>query len=112
MNFEDTLNPLISQLKVLKKDDNAAPFFDHMSGGFIWSDEKLRRLNVKEMGCMRAVFRYRTSLIVQEADLRFESLWHELRKRFPDWIGFDPARCSPRDDLISQYREIKMKPII
>lgn len=111
MNFADFLEPLIVKFKVLQKDDKATPFFDHMSGAFIWSDEKVRGLDVNEMGCLRAIFRYRTSLIVRESDTRFQSLWAELKQKYPDWIGFDPARCSPNEDLVACYREIRRIPV-
>lgn len=112
MNFNEFLNPLIVRLKMLKKDENAAPFFDHMSGAFIWSDEKVHGLSVNEMGCLRAIFRYRTNLIVQGEDNRFESVWIELQDKYPNWIGFSPERCSPDDVLLSRYQEIRSKPII
>lgn len=104
MNFNDSLDSLIVELRTLEKDNNASPFFDHTSGAFIWSDEKVRGLGANEMGCLRAIFRYRTSLIVHEPDPRFESLWADLKGKYPDRIGFDPARCSPNDDLVKRYR--------
>jgi hypothetical protein len=112
MNFSDFLDPLVIRLKTLQKDSSAVPFFDQMSGAFIWSDEKLRGLPTNEMGCLRAIFRYRTSIIVQESDPRFQSLWADLKEKYPDWIGFDPTRCSPNDDLICRYKEIRQKPVI
>jgi len=112
MNFSDFLDSLIVQLKILKKDSSAVPFFDLMSGGFIWSDEKLRGLPTNEMGCLRAIFRYRTSLIVQEPDTRFQSLWSDLKDKYPEWIGFNPSRCLPNEDLVARYRESRRKPVI
>jgi hypothetical protein len=112
MNFRDYLDSLIVRLKTLRKDDKATPFFDQMSGAFIWSDEKVDGVTVEEMGCMRAINRYRTSLIVQESDLRFQSLWEEFRAKYPDWIGFDPVRCSPNRDLQFRYKEIRNNPEI
>ena len=111
MNFNEFLNPLIVRLRMSRKDTNASPFFDQMSGAFIWSDEKVHGLSVNEMGCLRAIFRYRTNLIVQEEDKRFESLWIELKEKCPNWIGFSPERCSPNDSLQSRYQEIRKKPI-
>ncbi len=56
MNFSDFLDPLIIRLKTLEKDSNAVPFFDQMSGAFIWSDEKLRELPTNEMGCLPVLY--------------------------------------------------------
>ena len=100
------------RLKMTQKDKNATLFFDLMSGAFIWTDEPVHGLNKYEMGCLRGIFRYRTSLIVQELDERFKSLWDELKNKYPDWIGFDPERCSPSQELTSRYREERSKPIL
>lgn len=112
MNYNELLEPLIARFKTLHRDSNAVPFFDCMSGAFIWSDEKLRGLSVDEMGCLRAIFRYRTNLIVQGDDKRFESLWADLKEKYPAWIGFSPDRCSPNDDLLVRYQEIRNKPTL
>lgn len=47
MNFKDFLDPLIVRLKTSQKDKNATPFFDLMSGAFIWSDEKILGVECK-----------------------------------------------------------------
>jgi hypothetical protein len=105
IKLEDFLDVLIPHPKTLKKHKNAEPFHDLVSGGFIWSDERLYGLSVYSMGCLRAVFRYRTSLIVQEPDERFASLWNALREKCPEWIGFHSERCSPNQTLAERYRE-------
>jgi hypothetical protein len=90
---------------------DAKPFLELMSDGFVWSDEKLHGLSVEDMGALRAVYRFRTSLITQIADSRFENIWNELRKACPEWIGFDPSRCSPNEELLSLYlKNKKMSP--
>ena len=111
MNFSDHLNSLIIKLKTQQVDSEATPFYDLMSGAFIWSDEKVHGLGVNEMGCLRAICRYRTSLIVQEVDKRFEFLWNEFKQKYPEWIGFRLERCSPNETLTAQYREIRKKPL-
>jgi|ERR1700738_634822 hypothetical protein len=102
---------MIPHLKSLQNDENADVFYDYMSGGFIWTDEKVRGLNVNQMGCLRAIFRFRTSIVVQEADERFRRIWNALRGKYPQWIGFAPQRCSPNDALARRYREVNKAPI-
>ena len=104
MKPEDFLDALIVHLKTLQKDENARFFYDLMSGAFIWEDEKLYGLKTGELGCLRAIFRYRTSLITQELDERFASLWNALREKYPEWIGFAPERCSPDQSFAECYR--------
>jgi len=110
--FNEFLDSVIARLKETQKDKDAYPFFDHMSGAFIWSDERILGLKGYEMGCLRAIFRYRTNLIVQEDDKRFESLWADLKAKYPDWIGFSPERCSPNHVLLARYKEIRSKPLV
>lgn len=112
VRLNDFLDPLILKLKRQKLDKDASFICDVMSGGFIWSDERIPGLKRNETGCLKAIFRYRTNLIVQENDYRFEALWDELKKKYPEWIGFDPSRCSPREELQLQYRKIKNKPLL
>ncbi len=106
MDLIDHLDCLIPHLKLLSKNELAEPFFDTMSGGFVWSDEKIKGLEKYEMGCLRAIFRYRTSIIIGEPDQRFEEIWEKLKVGLPEWIGFDPERCSPRSDLIEEYFKV------
>jgi hypothetical protein len=105
-----SLKGLAAQLRLQKRVPDAEPFLDLMSDGFVWSDERLHGLSVEEMGGLRAIFRFRTSLITGLADSRFENLWNELRKICPEWIGFDVSRCSPNETLAARYRSSKRKP--
>jgi hypothetical protein len=68
MKLIDLLDSLIPHLTTLEKDENAEPFYELMSVAFIWSDEKVRGLNVNEMSCLGAILRYRTSLVVGDRD--------------------------------------------
>jgi hypothetical protein len=109
MKLDDFLDLLIPHLKTLQKDENAEPFYELMSGAFIWEDEKVRGLNTYELGCLRGIFRYRTSLISREPDERFASLWNALREKYPNWIGLAPERCSPNDAFVERYRKEREK---
>ena len=94
MKFEDHLDSLVPILARLTQDPAATVFYDQMSAALVWSDEALSEgLSAEQMGCLRALFRFRTSLIDGEPDRRFENLWNTLKAKCPLWIGFDPHRC-------------------
>src|ERR1017187_6856383 len=99
MNPEDHLDSLVSKLRILKRDVSAGIFFDLMIGALVWTDEKITDLTAEEMGCLRAIFRFRTSIIANEPDERFRNLWNRLRAAYPEWIGFDPPRCQADENL-------------
>src|SRR5258707_8470723 len=108
MNFEKYLGSLVPALADLKLDPSAKPFYDIMSGGLIWSDEKLPLgLSAEQLGCLRAVFRFRTSLIEGTPDSRFQTLWNVLKERCPGWIGFAPSRCSPTLELRETLHKLR-----
>ena len=102
-----SLKPVADQLRLQRMAPDAEPFLELMSDGFVWSDERLHGLGTDEMGVLRAIFRFRTSLIAQQPDSRFEDLWNALREICPEWIGFDPSRCSPNATLTSLYQKGK-----
>jgi hypothetical protein len=78
-------------------DPNAVPFFDLMSGGLVWSDE--RQANVRAVWALRPLWMYRTSVLLGVPDTRHSALWQEAQRIVPDWIGFHPARCTPSPEL-------------
>src|SRR5215813_628912 len=99
MNFEKQLDSLIPMLLKLKRDPSSEPFYDMMSDALVWEDEMLfAGLSAEQMGCLRTIFRYRTSLIVGSPDQRFQQLWKLLTAKCPQWIGFSPSRCTPSDE--------------
>jgi hypothetical protein len=107
MNFEDYLDSLIPKLRISKRDISAKVFYDLMSGALIWSDEKIAGLPPEEMGCLRAIFRFRTSIITSEPDERFRNLWNKFRAAYPEWIGFDLSRCRADEGLSKLYHQRK-----
>ena len=108
MNFENQLDSLVPLLGRLNLDPEADVMLDMMSGGLVWEDEQLfEGLSVEQMGCLRAIFYFRTSLILGKHDQSIEQLWKKLRLRCPQWIGFAPSRCEPSADLIRLYERLK-----
>jgi hypothetical protein len=107
MKFEDSLDSLVRRLCTVTVDPSAEVVYDLMSGALIWSDEKISGLTAEEMGCLRAVLRYRTSLIVGQPDERFRDLWAELNVKYPEWIGFSVDRCQSSEALLKLYSKHK-----
>jgi hypothetical protein len=107
IDFQDHLDGLIVKLRTLKRDNSAEAFYDLMSGSLVWSDEKASPLTREEMGCMRTVFHFRSSVIIGKPAEETRSLWDKLRDKYPDWIGFDPSRCQPSENLSSLYFKLK-----
>ena len=93
------------RLSALKLNPNALPTLDIMCDGLIWYDERISNLDDIQMGYLRWIFRYRTSLILGNEDLTLKSKWDDLRRVCPGWIGFNAARCSANDNLASIYHE-------
>ncbi len=106
-NFVNYLADLTPKLSLLKRDGSAEPFYDLMSDSLIWTDERLTGLTVEEMGCFRAICRYRTSLIIDKPDQRFQALWEQLKQMCPNWIGLTPSRCLPSNTLVEKYNQLK-----
>ena len=73
----------------------------------MWSDEKLSDLSSEELGCLRGILRFRTSLIIGQPDTRFQNLWKLLEEKCPTWIGLDPSRCAASRELIALYNKLK-----
>jgi hypothetical protein len=109
MNFEDYVDSLFPFLANLKRDESAEVFFDVMSGALVWTDERIQGLTPVQLGCLRAIHLFRTSLIIDSPDLRFQGLWDRLKRICPNWMGFDPSRCQPSEELAKKYRQWKGK---
>jgi hypothetical protein len=103
MAIEDYLADLpkiAEEMKRLKRDEQAVPSYELLSGSLIWSDEFPKDPKVSTH-CLRFVFRY--SLILGEPETHYEIFWNRARQHFPEWIGFAPDRTSPSSDLAALY---------
>ena len=88
-------------LRALRYDPEAAPAYEGLSGGLVWSDEwsdELSQAVGTLTGDRRWLFRYvsayRASLIRGTPDWRLSHPWEALQATHPDWPGFHPARRS------------------
>ncbi len=99
----EQLAAIAPRMRDLKPAPQASVFYELMSDALVWSDEipDLETGDVRVYHCLRFVFRYRTTLMLNAPDERFRALWEEARKLFPDWPGFDPRRHAP--DLRPTY---------
>jgi hypothetical protein len=107
MELQRHLDSLVPFLAQLKRDSAAEVFFDMMSGALVWTDEKVTGVTPEQMGSLRAILRFRTSMILDQPDPRFQRLWERFEKICPYWIGFDRSRCESSEGLVRTYRELK-----
>jgi hypothetical protein len=90
------LRAIAVRMQPLRAAPGASVFYELMSDALVWSDEipDLDSGNVRDFHCLRFVFRYRTTLILNIPDPRFQIYWDEAQSLFPDWPGFDAGRQS------------------
>jgi len=93
----DQLRAIAGRLAALRPSPTAAVFYELMSDALVWDDEipDLNAGGAGEFHCLRFIFRYRTTLILDRPDERFRGHWDEAGRLFPAWPGFDAARRSP-----------------
>ena len=78
--------------------------YDMMSDALVWSDEleSLRERDTPEGAdwtCIRRVWHYRTTLIMQSPSAEHAAFWNRAVELFPEWIGFLPERRDPSAEL-------------
>jgi hypothetical protein len=108
-------------LRGLRRSPEATISYCVMSDALIWSDETPEfRVpgTFKDWHVLRFVFHYRTQLILGEPEQRdpdpdglarlifaeSRDAWHEARRLFPEWPGFQPERFKP--ELRSMYESL------
>jgi hypothetical protein len=99
---------IAQRVNALKVDPNAKCFFECMSGGLIWADEQPPfDLNVSELGALRVLWNYRTSLLLENPRTEFYDVWKSALLLAPQWPGFLPERRQPRPDLLALIPKTK-----
>ena len=91
-------------LEVLNRmpfDPIATCFYEHLSGGMLWSDEfpsvGSRDWEVVAKGYLyRFLIAARRDITIGEASPRFQPLWQKVEKCAPNWPGLRPERRSER----------------
>jgi hypothetical protein len=114
------LMKIAHKLNQLREDANARVHYELMSDGLVWSDElpPWSELETGESHCLRAVWRFRTSLIEEKPDERYRANWEKAQELFPQWPGFLPERHLPkwrelfreqRDKLVTAWEDLDAK---
>ncbi|QDU45269.1 hypothetical protein Mal52_37610 [Symmachiella dynata] len=110
------MNSYLSDFKKISTAMNAMTFqsdaeisYDLLSDALWWTDERppLTNFRPRDFWCLRFVFRYRTSVILNDIDEDYEDYWNEALIRFPNWAGFHESRCSPNRELAEIYRQME-----
>jgi len=89
----------------MKKSSDAEIHYDMLAGALWWSDERPDFPQAEDHWCLRPVFRFRTTLILELPEMQFLPYWEEARKQFPKWPGFAVERCSPSVELAELYEQ-------
>jgi hypothetical protein len=80
------------------------PFYDLMSGALVWPDETRRGTPTEVKWALRALWAYRTSLMLNEPREELAEFWQYGLAHFPRWVGFRPRRPKPTRTLLDIYR--------
>jgi hypothetical protein len=79
--------------------------YDPLAGAVYWSDELPKRLDAEEQNIIRAILRYRTTLILGASDEELEPYWEAGQHCFPGWIGFSAVRVAPNPSVVDFYKD-------
>jgi len=104
---------IAKRLNAMKPDPDSECFFELMSGGLIWTDEQPSwwpaDMDMEELGSLRILWNYRTSLILEVPRAEFDAVWNFALELAPEWPGFLPERREPRDDLLALIPKPKFR---
>ena len=91
---------IAKRLNAMRPDSGARCFFECMSGGLIWTDERPSfQVDADELGTLRIIWNYRTSLILGKPRTEFTEMWDSAVSLAPNWPGFLPVRREPSPEL-------------
>ena len=86
----------IAILREARWQPDAKRSFELMSGGFVWSDERLGDISLLcvelDNWAFREVIAYRASMIRNAPRTELHEPWDQLMQECPDWPGFRPER--------------------
>ena len=107
--IEDEFKRIALDLDVLQLDPRARLYYEVMSDSLMWSDELPKERLPRELWCMRAIFRYRTGLILGIEEVELRTSWLTAKSVFPKWIGFIKERCQRNTSLEELYKKLSKK---
>jgi hypothetical protein len=82
----------------LEKQPNARMHYDCMADAIWWSDERPTFRDARDHWCLRPIFHFRTTLILEVPNFENLGYWREGMRLFPQWPGFDPERRQPTEE--------------
>ena len=89
---------------------DAQCFFECLSGGLIWTDERPPfEVDAEELGSLRVLWNYRTSLLLGKPRTEFDEVWSSALMLAPQWPGFLQERREPRTGLLALIPEAKRR---
>jgi hypothetical protein len=99
------LDGLTAELDNVRLLPGATMGYDLIADAIVWSDEypSSPARPMAEYQCLKAVLRYRTSLLTEIPDERCRRYWEHAKALFPNWAGFTPSRRVPSDELKRFY---------
>jgi hypothetical protein len=102
----------IAILREARWSPDAARTLEVMSGGFMWSDERLDDVacicTQVDSWAFREVIAYRASLIRGVPRTELREPWDQLHRECPSWPGFRLERCDPslKETLDAENEEV------
>ena len=82
-------------------------FYDVMSGGLVWSDETNADTPTEVIWALRFITAFRTGVMLNNPESKYQVYWDHGLTMFPDWIGFRASRRVPTKKLLNLYRRGK-----
>ena len=86
--------------KISRPSPSATAFYEVMSGGLVWTDEKIQDVPTEVIWALRPLWAYRSSVICGVPAEKWRPYWDICLSLFPHWIGFLPERMKPSPELL------------
>ncbi|EMI45182.1 hypothetical protein [Rhodopirellula sp. SWK7] len=102
----DRLETVAEQMNACKRSWFAKLNYDMMADALWWSDERPDFADAEDHWCLRPLFRYRTTLILDAPESQWLPFWDRSLELFPDWPGFHHSRTKP-DSKLAAYHSRK-----
>ena len=104
--FLAAFREIAGRMNVLESDPEAQCCFEYLSGALVWTDERPPfRVNAEELGALRMLWNYRTSLLLGTPRVEFQDIWDSALALAPQWPGFLPGRRQPNPDILALIPE-------
>jgi len=100
----------IAVLREARFNPNAKRQYEIMSGGFVWSDERLfDSVHSGAILPVRFLMAYRSSLTLGTPDEEARVPWDKLLRECPEWPGFSSERRDPSlaKELDAECRRVR-----